>query len=100
MARGSNETVLIMLNQNEITDVAFYALGLMSDEEVTDMMKGGHEVRNALSTSSVRFPMKDHCKESGSSIENKTLTKPSHLAEKIFRLVKRALIFYCLCRSV
>ena len=28
-----------MSDQNEITDVAFYALGLMSDEEVTDMMK-------------------------------------------------------------
>ena len=36
---AANELVLIMSDQNEITDVAFYALGLMSDEEVTDMMK-------------------------------------------------------------
>ena len=36
---AANELVLIMSDQNEITDVAFYALGLMSDEDVTDMMK-------------------------------------------------------------
>ena len=36
---AANELVLIMSDQNEITDVALYALGLMSDEEVTDMMK-------------------------------------------------------------
>ena len=36
---AADELVLIMSDQNEITDVAFYALGLMSDEEVTDMMK-------------------------------------------------------------
>lgn len=36
---AANELVLIMSDQNEITDVTFYALGLMSDEEVTDMMK-------------------------------------------------------------
>ena len=36
---AANELVLIMSDQNEITDVAFYALGLMSDEAVTDMMK-------------------------------------------------------------
>ena len=36
---AANELVLIMSDQNEITDVAFYALGLMSDEEVADMMK-------------------------------------------------------------
>lgn len=36
---SADELVLILSERGEITDVAFYALGLMSDEEVTDMMK-------------------------------------------------------------
>ena len=36
---SADEIVLILSNDNEITDVAFYALGLVSDEEVMDSMK-------------------------------------------------------------
>lgn len=36
---AANEIVLIMSDNNEITDVAFYALGLVSDEEVKDAMR-------------------------------------------------------------
>ena len=36
---AANEIVLIVSDMDEITDVAFYALGMVSEEEVTDMMK-------------------------------------------------------------
>ncbi len=36
---SADEIVLILSDNNEITDVAFYALGLISDEEVMDSMK-------------------------------------------------------------
>ena len=36
---SADEIVLILSDNNEITDVAFYALGLVSDEEVMDSMK-------------------------------------------------------------
>lgn len=35
---AANEVVLILDSNNEITDIAFYALGLMSDEEVNDIL--------------------------------------------------------------
>lgn len=35
---GATEVVLILDNNNEITDIAFYALGLMTDEEVNDIL--------------------------------------------------------------
>lgn len=35
---AANEVVLILDDNNEITDIAFYALGLMSDEEVNDIL--------------------------------------------------------------
>ena len=35
---AANEVVLILDSNNEITDIAFYALGLMSDEEVKDIL--------------------------------------------------------------
>ena len=36
---SADEIVLILSDNNEITDVAFYALGLVSDDEVVDAMK-------------------------------------------------------------
>jgi len=36
---STNEVVLILDSNGEITDFAFYALGLMADEEVNDIMK-------------------------------------------------------------
>lgn len=36
---AANEIVLIMSDNNEITDVAFYALGLVSDDEVKEAMR-------------------------------------------------------------
>lgn len=35
---AADEVVLILDDNNEITDIAFYALGLMSDEEVNDIL--------------------------------------------------------------
>lgn len=35
---AANEVVLILDSNNEVTDIAFYALGLMSDDEVNDIM--------------------------------------------------------------
>lgn len=35
----ANEVVLILDENNEITDIAFYALGLMTDEEVNDILR-------------------------------------------------------------
>lgn len=35
----ADEVVLILDENNEITDIAFYALGLMSDEEVNDILR-------------------------------------------------------------
>lgn len=35
---AANEVVLILDDNNEITDIAFYTLGLMSDEEVTTIL--------------------------------------------------------------
>ena len=35
---AANEVVLILDGNNEVTDLAFYALGLMSDEEVNDIL--------------------------------------------------------------
>lgn len=35
---AADEVVLILDNNNEVTDIAFYALGLMSDDEVNDIL--------------------------------------------------------------
>ena len=35
----ANEIVLILDSNNEITDIAFYALGLMTDDEVNDILR-------------------------------------------------------------
>lgn len=35
---AANEVVLVLNSRNEVSDIAFYALGLMSDEEVNDIL--------------------------------------------------------------
>lgn len=35
---AANEVVLVLDSRNEVSDIAFYALGLMSDEEVNDIL--------------------------------------------------------------
>lgn len=49
----ANEVVLILDENNEISDVAFYALGLMSDEEVSDILGAvtkGEEIETTART--------------------------------------------------
>lgn len=49
----ANEVVLILDENNEISDVAFYALGLMSDDEVTNILKSvskGEEIEETART--------------------------------------------------
>lgn len=46
----ANEVVLILDDNNEVTDIAFYALGLMSDQEVNDILSAvmnGEEIETA-----------------------------------------------------
>ena len=46
----ANEVILILDSSNEVTDIAFYALGLMSDEEVNDIMSAvinGEEIETS-----------------------------------------------------
>lgn len=47
---AANEVVLILDNNNEVTDIAFYALGLMTDEEVNDILSAvmnGEEIETS-----------------------------------------------------
>lgn len=47
---AANEVVLILDNNNEVTDIAFYALGLMTDEEVTNILSAvmnGEEIETS-----------------------------------------------------
>lgn len=47
---AADEVVLILDSNNEITDIAFYALGLMSDEEVNDILSAvinGEEIETS-----------------------------------------------------
>ncbi len=47
---AANEIVLILDSNNEITDIAFYALGLMSEQEVTDMFVAAIQGKEVEST--------------------------------------------------
>lgn len=47
---AANEVVLILDDHNEITDVSFYTLGLMSDEEINDILSAvmnGEEIETS-----------------------------------------------------
>lgn len=47
---AANEIVLILDSNNEITDIAFYALGLMSEQEVADMFTAAIQGKEVEST--------------------------------------------------